>query len=151
MEDSGGIPLGTVKAYSEPSGRPLVATVSPNRCPRSVLSNMKRGSHIPGLTGSYCPILSRWWYLLKIIEERLHGGGVVSVFTRSYCTWSTCGLYRFQNAWKTLSCSLLKLLRISVSGIHSDGLPSWYLRDTPTLVPRLPILRFGGRRGYRGV
>ena len=38
------------------------------------------------------------------------------------CTRGRCGLYRFQSSGETSSSSLLKLLRVSVSGIHRDGL-----------------------------
>ena len=39
------------------------------------------------------------------------------------CTSGKCGLYRFHHPWKTSSCGLWKLLEISVSAIHCDGLP----------------------------
>ena len=75
-----GGPLGVVMACSGPSGAPLVATVPPNRCPRSEPSNTGRGSRIPGPRGSYCLIPSRRWYLLETNEARLCEGGIVSVF-----------------------------------------------------------------------
>ena len=40
--------------------------------------------HTPGPRGSYYPIPSHRWYLLETIDARLHGGGVVSVFVRSF-------------------------------------------------------------------
>ena len=43
------------------------------------------------------------------------------------CIPDTRGLYRFQSAWKTLSCNMLKLLRTSVSSGHYDSLPLCYL------------------------
>ena len=78
-----GTPLGVVRASSGLSGAHSVATLPPNRCPRTVTSNMGHGSRTPGPRGSYCPISSRRWYLLETIEARLHGGGVVGVFARS--------------------------------------------------------------------
>ena len=78
------VPLGVVMACSGPSGAPPVATVSPDRCPRTVPSNTGRGSRISGPRGSYCLIPSRRWYLLETIEARLRGGGVVSVFARRF-------------------------------------------------------------------
>ena len=78
-----GTPLGIVGACSRPSGAPPVATVPPNRCPRAVPSNAGRGSRTPDPRGSFCPIISRWWYLLEAIEARLHGRGIVSVFAGS--------------------------------------------------------------------
>ena len=84
MEGLGGTPLGVVGACSGPSSAPLVATVAPNRCPRTVHSNAGRCIRTPGPRGSYCPIPPRRWYLLETIEARLHGGGLVSVFTRSF-------------------------------------------------------------------
>ena len=79
----GGTSLGVVSACSGPSGAPPVATVLPNRCLRTVPSNKGRGSRTPP-RGSYCLISSRRWYLLEIIKARLRGGGVVSVFARSF-------------------------------------------------------------------
>ena len=84
VEGLGGTPLGVVRVCSGPSDAPPVATVPPNRCPRTVPSNTGRGSRTPGSRGSYCPIPSQRWYLLETIEARLHGGGVVSVFARSF-------------------------------------------------------------------
>ena len=84
MKGLGGVPLGVVMACSGPSGTPPVATVFPNRCPRTVLSNTGRGSRIPGPRGSYCLVPSRRWYLLETIGARLRGGGVVSVSARSF-------------------------------------------------------------------
>ena len=83
VEAVGGTPLGVVKEYSGPSGASPVAIVPPNRCPCTVHSNTGRSSRTPGPRGSYCPILSRRWYLLETIEAYLHGGGVASVFARS--------------------------------------------------------------------
>ena len=80
----GGTPLGIVRACSRPSGAPPVATVPPNHCPRIIPSNAGRGSRTPGLRGSYCPILSRRWYLLETIKARLHGRGIVSLFAGSF-------------------------------------------------------------------
>ena len=84
VEGLEGTSLGAVKTYSGPSGAPPVAKIPPNRCLCTVPSNTGRGSRTPGLRGSYCPIPSRRWYLLEIIEACLHGGGVVSVFARSF-------------------------------------------------------------------
>ena len=61
-----------------------VATVPPNCRPRTAPSNAGRGSRTPGPRGSYCSIPSRRCYLLKTIEVRLHGRGVVSVFSGSF-------------------------------------------------------------------
>ena len=80
----GGVPLGVFMACSGPSRAPPVATVPPNRCPRTVPSNTGRGSRRPGPRGNYCLIPSRRRYLLETIEARLRGGGVVSVFARSF-------------------------------------------------------------------
>ena len=80
----GGVPLGVVMACSGSSGAPPVATVPPNRCPRTVPSNTRRCSRISVPRGSYCPIPSRRWYLLETIEARLRRRGVVSVFARSF-------------------------------------------------------------------
>ena len=84
VERLGGRPLGIARACSGPSGAPPVATVPPKRCPCTVPSNTGRGSRTPGPRGSYCSIPSRRWYLLETIEARLHEGGVVSVFARSF-------------------------------------------------------------------
>ena len=84
VEELGGAPLGVVKACSGPSGAPPVANIPPNRCPRTVPSNTGCGSRTPGPRGPYCPIPSRRWYLLETVEARLHGGGAVSVFARSF-------------------------------------------------------------------
>ena len=84
MKGLGGVLLGVVMACSGPSGAPPVATVPPNRCPRTLPSNTGHGSRIPGPRGSYCLVPSRPWYLLEKIRARLRGGGVVSVFARSF-------------------------------------------------------------------
>ena len=84
-EGLGGVPLGVIMACSGPSGTPPVATVPPNRCPCAVHSNTGRCSRIPGPRGSFYLIsLRRRWYLLETIEARLRGGGIVSVFARSF-------------------------------------------------------------------
>ena len=76
-------PLGVVGAYSGPSGAPPVTPVAPNRCPCAVLLSTGRGvlHRTPGPRGSYCSISSRRWYLLDIVNARLHGEGL-SVFSR---------------------------------------------------------------------
>ena len=84
MEGLRGTPLGVVRACSGSSGAPTVVTVPPNRCPRTVRSNTGCGSRTPGPRGSYCLIHLRRWYLLETIEARLCGGGIVSVFVRSF-------------------------------------------------------------------
>ena len=53
IEDSGGNSLSAVEASSFQTAAPtLVATVPPNRCLRSTLSNKEGDNHIPGLKGS---------------------------------------------------------------------------------------------------
>ena len=84
MKGLRGVPLGVVMACSGPSSAPPVATVPPNRCPRTVPCNTGRGSRIPGPRGSYCLIPSRRWYLLETIEARLRGVRVVIVFARRF-------------------------------------------------------------------
>ena len=51
VEELGGTPLGIVGACSRPSDAPPVATVPPDRCPRTVPSNAGRGSRTPGREG----------------------------------------------------------------------------------------------------
>ena len=84
MERLGGTFLGIAGACSGPSGAPPVATVPPNRFPRTVPSNAGRGSRTNGPRGSYCLIPSRRWYLLETIKARLHGRGVVNIFAGSF-------------------------------------------------------------------
>ena len=96
----------------------------------------------PGPRGSYCSISSRRWYLLDIVEARLHGGGL-SVFSREVsnvlargfkCTCDRWGLYRFYRVWKILSCGVLGLL--SSCHVH------WFCPHSPLYpVPHLPRLR----------
>ena len=76
MKGLGSTPLGVVRACSGPSGASPVATLAPNRCPRTVPSSTGRGSRTPSPRGSYCPIPSRRWYLLETVEARLHGEGL---------------------------------------------------------------------------
>ena len=84
MKGLGGVLLGAVMACYETSGTSPVATVPPNRCPRTAPSNTRRGSRIPGPRGSYCLIPSRRSNLLETIKARLCGGRIVSVFARSF-------------------------------------------------------------------
>ena len=75
-----GTPSGVVGACSGPSGAPPVAPVAPwlSSCGAS---QYRTQSLTPGPRGSYCSIPSRRWYLLEIVEARLHGE-VLSVFSR---------------------------------------------------------------------
>ena len=70
-----GTPPGVVGAYSGPSGAPLVAPVGPWLSSCGASQYRTRGL-IPGPKGSYCSIPSRRWYLLGIVEARLHGEGL---------------------------------------------------------------------------
>ena len=63
---------GVVGACSGPSGAPPVASVAPWLSSCGASSYRTRGL-IPGPRGSYCSIPSRRWYLLEIVEARLHG------------------------------------------------------------------------------
>ena len=66
-----GTPPGVVGACSGPSGAPPVAPVVPDRCPCAVLLSTGRGVlHLAreGPTARF-----RLWYLLEIVEARLHG------------------------------------------------------------------------------
>ena len=67
-----GTPPGVVGACSGPYGAPPVAPASP------WLSSCGASQYrlIPGPRESYCWIPSRWWYLLEIVEARLHGEGL---------------------------------------------------------------------------
>ena len=133
MKGLGGVPLGVFMACSGPSRAPPVATVPPNRCPRTVPSNTGRGSRRPGPRGNYCLIPSRRRYLLETIEARLRGGGGCERFREEFCcTRGGYGLYRFQSAWKTSSCSLLKLLSISVRPSIAIVCQCDIYRDIPT-------------------
>ena len=79
-----GTPLGVVGACSRPSDAPPVAPVAPDRCPCTVLygaSQYGTRGPTPGPRGSYCSIPSRRWYLLEVVEARLHGEGLW-VFSR---------------------------------------------------------------------
>ena len=69
-----GTPPGVVGACSGPSGAPPVAPVSPWLSSCGASQYRARGL-IPGPRGSYCSIPSRRWYLLEIVEARLHGEG----------------------------------------------------------------------------
>ena len=75
-----GTPPGVVGACSGPSGAPPVAPVAPwlSSCGAS---QYRTRSLTLGPRGSYCSIPSRRWYLLEIVEARLHGEGL-SVFSR---------------------------------------------------------------------
>ena len=144
--------MGAAKAYSGPSSAPIVAKIPPNRCPSTVPSNMERCSRTSGLRGSYCSIFSLRWYLLETIEERVHGGEVVSVFARSFVVLGAragCTDSRMHRKHRAVVCSncLEFLFWASIpTGYHRD-----IYRDIPTWVPRLPMLRFGGRRECRRV
>ena len=73
-----GTPPGVVGACSGPSGAPPVAPVAPWL---SSCGAFQYRTRTPGPRGSYCSIPSRRWYLLEIVEARLHGEGL-SVFSR---------------------------------------------------------------------
>ena len=70
-----GTPPGVVRACSGPSGAPPVASVTPWLSSCGASEYRTRGL-IPGPRGSYCSIPSRRWYLLEIVEARLHGEGL---------------------------------------------------------------------------
>ena len=152
VKGSGGTPLGVVMPCSGPSDAPPVATVPPNRCPRAVPSSARRDSRTPGPRGSYCSIPSRRWYLLETIEARLHGGGVVSVFARSfvvleagvdYTDFKVHGKHRAVVGWSCLGF----LFYPSVATVRRCDI----YRAIPTWVLRLQMLRFGSRRACKGV
>ena len=81
-----GTPLGVVGAYSGPSGAPPVAPVAPCGA-----SQYRARSLTPGPRGSYCSIPSRRWYLLEIVEARLHGEGLSVFFARGFNVLATGG------------------------------------------------------------
>ena len=70
-----GTPPGVVGACSGPSGAPPVAPVAPWLSLRGASQYRTRGL-ILGPRGSYRSIPSRRWYLLEIVEARLHGEGL---------------------------------------------------------------------------
>ena len=70
-----GTPPGVVGACSEPFGALPVAPVAPWLSSCGASQYRTRGL-IPGPRGSYCSIPSRRWYLLEIVEARLHGEGL---------------------------------------------------------------------------
>ena len=70
-----GTPAGVVGACSGPSGAPPVAPVAPWLSSCGASQYRMRGL-IPGPRGYYCSIPSRRWYLLEIVEARLHGEGL---------------------------------------------------------------------------
>ena len=70
-----GTPPGGVGACSGPSGAPSVAPVAPWLSSCGASQYRTRGL-IPGPRGSYYSIPSRRWYLLEIVELRLHEEGL---------------------------------------------------------------------------
>ena len=65
---------GVVGACSGPSGAPPVTPVAPWLSLCGASQYRTRGL-ISGPRGSYCSIPSRRWYLMEIVEARLHGEG----------------------------------------------------------------------------
>ena len=70
-----GTPPGVVGACSRPSGAPPVAPVAP-WLPLCGASQYRTRGLILGPRGSYRSISSQRWYLLEIVEARLHGEGL---------------------------------------------------------------------------
>ena len=85
-----GTPPGVVGACSGPSGAPPVAPVAPWLSSCGASQYRTRGL-IPGPKGSYCSIPSRRWYLLEIVEARLHGEGLCVFFARDFHVFATGG------------------------------------------------------------
>ena len=153
MEGSGGTSLSAVRESFYPADPALVAIFPPNHCLRILTSNNEGGSRTPGLRQLCHQFLSRGQFIMEQPSSRERR--CERLGEEFCCTQETCGLYRFQSAWKSLSCHLLKLLRISVSGSHFGSIPSWCLPwysyfGTPVANVLAVANSVEGLRCYRG-
>ena len=79
---------GVVGACSGPSGTHPVTPVAPWLSLCGAFLYRTRGP-ISGPRGSYCSIPSRRWYLLEIVEARLHGEGWRVFFAKDFHVLAT--------------------------------------------------------------
>ena len=148
-ERLGGTLLGMIGACSGSSGAPLVAPVAPDRCSRTVPPNTGRGSYP---WPERVLLLDSVTTVVPIGNSRSTSsrGGVVSVFAKSFnileaggcCTDST--VHGKHRAVICRGC-LWFLFRPSIATVCHSHIYS----AVPTWVPRLPMLRFGDRRGVQ--
>ena len=129
-------PPGMVGTCSGPSGAPPVAPVTPWLSSCGASQYRTRGL-IPGPRGSYCSISSRRWYLLEIVEARLHGEGLWVFFVRDFHVFATgggcAGFIVHGKYWVVVCWGCLRFLfRPSFAPVRCSAI----YRDIPTWVPR---------------
>ena len=149
VKQLGGTPLGMVGACSGTSSAPPVVPVAPGRCPRTVPPNTGRGV-VPlareGPTARFRHNDGTYWEQSK----RVFSGRDCERFREEFnvleaggcCTDST--VHGKHRAVVCRGC-LRFLLWPSIAMVRYSDI----YRAIPTWVPRLPMLRFGDRRGVQ--